>query len=82
MSESELRRTGITLFRTMLILPFLRGEYPPGGEQRLREENTNSRQATPHSSGSTVSPPTLARGTFHSVRPTGRQTFWPMAPRT
>ena len=36
MSKSEDRRTEIALFRYTLILPLIRGEYPPGGKQALR----------------------------------------------
>lgn len=61
MSKSEDRRTEIALFRYPLILPFLRGEYPPGGKQALREQIASRHHEIPHSSRSTVSPSTLAR---------------------
>jgi transposase InsO family protein len=61
MSDVEDRCTEIALFRYTLILPFLRGEYPPGGKQRLREQVASRRYDIPHSSRSTVSPSTLAR---------------------
>jgi transposase InsO family protein len=61
MSDAEDRRTEIALFRYTLILPFLRGEYPPGGKQRLREQIASRHYHIPHASRSTVSPSTLAR---------------------
>ena len=61
MSQSENRRTEIALFRYTLILPLIRGEYPPGGKQRLREQIASCYHDIPHSSRSTVSPSTLAR---------------------
>jgi transposase InsO family protein len=61
MSNAEDRRTEIALFRYTLILPFLRGEYPPGGKQRLREQIASRHYDIPHASRSTVSPSTLAR---------------------
>jgi transposase InsO family protein len=61
MSDTEDRRTEIALFRYTLILPFLRGEYPPGGKQRLREQVASRHSDIPNSSRSTVSPSTLAR---------------------
>jgi hypothetical protein len=30
--------TAVALFKYTLILPLLRGEYPPGGKGRLREQ--------------------------------------------
>ena len=35
MSNAD-KRTEIALFRYTLILPLLRGQYPPGGKQQLR----------------------------------------------
>jgi transposase InsO family protein len=61
MSDAEDRRTEIALFRYTLILPFLRGEYPPGGKQRLREQVASRHYDIPNSSRATVSPSTLAR---------------------
>jgi transposase InsO family protein len=61
MSDAEDRCTEVALFRYTLILPFLRGEYPPGGKQRLREQVASRHYDIPHSSRSTVSSSTLAR---------------------
>jgi len=61
MNDAEDRRTEIALFRYTLILPLLRGDYPPGGKQRLREHIASRHHDIPHSSRSTVSPSTLAR---------------------
>ena len=61
MSRSEDRRTEIALFRYTLILPLLRGEHPPGGKQRLREQIASRHYDIPYASRSTVSPATLAR---------------------
>ena len=61
MSDSEDRRTEIALFRYTLILPCVRGEYPPGGKQELRERIIGRHYDFPHSSRSTVSASTLAR---------------------
>ena len=65
MTDSEDRRTEIALFRYTLILPLLRGDYPPGGKQKLRAEPprqiASRHHDIPHSSRSTVSPSTLAR---------------------
>jgi transposase InsO family protein len=61
MSDAEDRRTEIALFRYTLILPFLRGEHPPGGKQRLREQVASRHYDIPHSSRSTFSSSTLAR---------------------
>ena len=79
MSESEDRRTEIALFRYTLVLPFLRGEYPPGGKQRLREQIASRQYHIPHSSSPTVSPSTLARwerlyreGGFDALKPKPR----------
>jgi len=61
MSDAEHRRTEIALFRYTLILPFVRGEYPPGGKHRLREQVASRHYDIPNASRSTVSPSTLAR---------------------
>ena len=61
MSEAEDQRTEIALFRYTLILPFLRGEYPPGGKQKLHQQIACRHYDIPHTSRSTVSPSTLAR---------------------
>ncbi len=79
MSRSEDRRTEIALFRYTLILPFLRGEHPPGGRQRLREQVARRHYDIPYSSRATVSPSTLARwerlyreGGFDALKPKPR----------
>ncbi len=79
MSDTEDRRTEIALFRYTLILPFLRGEYPPGGKQRLREQIASRHYDIPHASRSTISPSTLARweriyrgGGFDGLKPQPR----------
>jgi len=61
MSKSEDRRTEIALFRYTLILPLVRGEYPPGWKQSLRKQIASRHYDIPHSSRSTVSTSTLAR---------------------
>ena len=61
MSKSEDRRTEIALFRYTLILPLIRGEYPAGGKQALREQMASRHYDIPYSSRSTVSVSTLAR---------------------
>jgi len=61
MTNTEDRRTEIALFRYTLILPLVRGDYPPGGKQKLREQIASRHHDIPHSSRSTVSPSTLAR---------------------
>jgi transposase InsO family protein len=61
MSDSQDRLTKIALFRYTLILPLLRGEYPPGGKQKLREKIAAGRYEIPYSSRRTVSVSTLAR---------------------
>ena len=61
MSDAEDRRTEIALFRYTLILPFLRGEHPPGGKQRLREQIASRHYDIPNSFRSTVSSSALAR---------------------
>jgi hypothetical protein len=59
MSDSQDRLTKIALFRYTLILPLLRGEYPPGGKQKLREKIAAGRYEIPYSSRRTVSVSTL-----------------------
>jgi putative transposase len=61
MSDSQDRLTKIVLFRYTLILPLLRGEYPPGGKQKLREKIAAGHYEIPYSSRRTVSVSTLAR---------------------
>ena len=61
MSDPEDRRVAIALFRYTLILPLLRGEYPPGGKEQLRRQIAAGRYDIPCSSRSAVSPTTLAR---------------------
>jgi len=61
MSEPEDRRTEIALFRYTLILPLIRGEYPPGGKDRLRQQIADRHYDIPYSSRRTVSTTTLAR---------------------
>ena len=61
MSDSEDRRTEIALFRYTLILPLTRGEYPPGGKDRLRQQIASRPYDIPCSSRRSVSISTLAR---------------------
>ena len=62
MSEpNEDRRTEVALFRYTLVLPLLRGEFPPGGKGRLREKIAAGVYDIPFSSRRTVSPTTLSR---------------------
>jgi putative transposase len=61
MSDTEDRCTKIALFRYTLILPLLRGEYPPGGKDKLRQQIAAGHYDIPHSSRRTVSTTTLAR---------------------
>jgi len=61
MSNPEDRRTEIALFRYTLILPLLRGEYLPGGKEKLRQQIAAGHYDIPYSSRRTVSPTTLAR---------------------
>ena len=61
MSDSEDRRTQIALFRYSLILPLIRGEFPPGGKDRLRQQIASRHYDIPFSSRHSVSPSTLAR---------------------
>jgi transposase InsO family protein len=58
---NEDRRTEIGLFRYTLILPLLRGEFPPGGKGRLRAQIAAGRYEIPFSSRHTVSATTLGR---------------------
>jgi transposase InsO family protein len=59
--DPEDRRTEIALFRYTLILPLLRGEYPPRGKGRLRQQIAAGHYDIPHSTRSTVSTFTLVR---------------------
>jgi putative transposase len=61
MSEPEDRRTEIALFRYTLILPLIRGEYPPGSKDRLRQQIADRHYDIPYSSRSSVSTTTLTR---------------------
>jgi transposase InsO family protein len=58
---SEDRRTEIALFRYTLILPLVRGDYPPGGKDKLRQQIASRRHDSPYSSRRSVSSSTLAR---------------------
>jgi transposase InsO family protein len=58
---SEDRRTEIALFRYTLILPLIRGDYPPGGKDKLRQQIASRRHDIPYSSRRFVSSSTLAR---------------------
>jgi putative transposase len=59
--DPEERRTEIALRRFTVILPLIRGEYPPGGKGRLREQIAAGHHDFPHSSRQTISVVTLAR---------------------
>jgi transposase InsO family protein len=61
LSDSRDRRTEIALFRYTLILPLVRGEYPPGGKERLRRQIADRYYDVPYSSRRTISTATLAR---------------------
>jgi transposase InsO family protein len=61
MSDSEDRPTEIALFRYTLILPLIRGQYPPGGKDTLRQQIARRRYDIPYSSRRSVSVTTLAR---------------------
>ena len=61
MSASQDRCTEIALFRYTLILPLVRGEYPPGGKDKLRQQIASRSYDVPHSSRRSVSATTLAR---------------------
>jgi putative transposase len=63
--SSEERRTEIALFRYTLILPLMRGEFPPGGKGRLRQQIAARQHQIPYSSRCTVSPTTLVRWELH-----------------
>ena len=58
---SEDRCTKIALFRYTLVLPLIRGEYPPGGKDKLRQQIASRSYDIPHSSRRSVSASTLAR---------------------
>ena len=58
---SEDRCTEVALFRYTLILPLIRGEYPPGGKDQLRQQIASRRYHIPYSSRRSVSTTTLAR---------------------
>jgi len=58
---SEDRRTEIALFRYTLILPLIRGEYQPGGKDKLRQQIASRSYDIPGSSRRSVSVTTLAR---------------------
>jgi hypothetical protein len=58
---SQDRRTEIALFRYTLILPLIRGEYPPSGKDALRQQIANRHYDIPCSSRRSVSTTTLAR---------------------
>jgi len=79
MTNAEDRRSESALFRYTLILPLVRGDYPPGGKQKLREQIASRHHHIPHSSRSTVSSSTLARwerlylqGGFEDLKPKHR----------
>jgi hypothetical protein len=57
----EDRRTEIALFRYTLILPLVRGQYPPRGKERLRQDIAAGHYDIPYSSRHTVSTVTLSR---------------------
>ena len=59
--DRDEQRTAAALFKYTLILPLLRGEYPPGGKGRLREQIAAGRYEIPNSLRTRVSVPTLAR---------------------
>lgn len=59
--DLETRRTDMALFRYTLILPLLRGEYPPRGKQALRRQIAARHYDIPHSSRHSVSTSTLER---------------------
>jgi putative transposase len=58
---SEDRGTKVALFRYTLILPLIRGEYPPGGKDKLRQQIASRHCDIPYSSRRSVSSSTLAR---------------------
>jgi putative transposase len=55
------RCTEVALFRYTLILPLIRGEYPPGGKDKLRQRIASRHYDIPYSSRRSVSTTTLAR---------------------
>jgi putative transposase len=69
----------IALFRYTLILPLIRGEYPPGGKDRLRQQIASRPYDIPYSSRRSVSTTTLARWertyrerSFDGLKPSSR----------
>ena len=77
MTQDQL--TEIALFRYTLILPLIRGEYPPGGKDRLRQQIASRPYDIPCSSRRSVSTTTLARWEriyrergFDGLKPTPR----------
>ena len=60
-TDRDEQLTAVALFKYTLILPLLRGEYPPGGKGRLRAQIAAGRYEIPNSSRTRVSVPTLAR---------------------
>jgi transposase InsO family protein len=79
-TDPEDRRTEIALFRYTLILPLLRGEYPPHGKAGLRRQIAAGHYDIPYSARHTVSPTTLARweqlyreGGFEGLKPRSRR---------
>jgi putative transposase len=58
---SQDRPTEVALFRYTLILPLIRGEYPPGGKGKLRQQTASRSYDIPSSSRRSVSASTLAR---------------------
>jgi len=60
-SDFQDRCTEIALFRYTLILPLVRGEYPPGGKDKLRQQIASRHYDIPCSSRRSVSTSTLAR---------------------
>lgn len=77
--DPEERRVEIALFRYALILPMVRGEYEPGGKDRLRQQIAAGHFDIPGSTRRTVSIPTLARwerryrkNGFEGLKPTPR----------
>ncbi|NOR83253.1 MAG: DDE-type integrase/transposase/recombinase [Ardenticatenales bacterium] len=59
--SSEDRGVEMALFRYTLILPLQRGEFPPGGKGRLRQQIADRQHLIPYSSRCTISASTLAR---------------------
>ena len=48
--DRDAERNEVALFKYTLILPLLRGEYPPGGKGRLREQIAAGCYEIPNSS--------------------------------